>query len=196
MAAYGNIDGFIKEIMADSENAAFTAAGQVPLFAAPEKARILVVGQAPGRIAMESRLFWNDPSGDRLREWMGVDREFFYDSGFLAVLPMDFYFPGKGKSGDLPPRRGFAEKWHPKILKSCPDIRLTILIGQYSMKYYLGDRIKKTLTETVKSRHEYLPDFFPLVHPSPRNRLWLSRNPWFEAEAVPELREAVKKALA
>ena len=160
MAAYGNIDAFIKEIMADSENAAFTAEGQVPLFAAPEKARILVVGQAPGRIAMESRLFWNDPSGD------------------------------------LPPRKGFAEKWHPRILRSCPDIRLTILIGQYSMKYYLGDRIKKTLTETVKSRHEYFPDFFPLVHPSPRNRLWLSRNPWFEAEAVPELKAAVKKALA
>ena len=116
MAAYGNIDGFIEEIMADSENAALTAEGQVPLFAAPEKARILVVGQAPGRIAMESRLFWNDPSGDRLREWMGVDREFFYDSGFLAVLPMDFDFPGEGKSGDLPPRRGVAEKWHLKIL--------------------------------------------------------------------------------
>lgn len=121
-----------QSIMQDPDNQSFTAKGIEPLFAAPTTARINIVGQAPGIKAQESRLYWNDKSGDRLREWLGVDRDTFYHSGLFAVIPMDFYYPGKGKSGDLPPRKGFAEKWHPLILANLPNIELTILIGQYA----------------------------------------------------------------
>ena len=117
-----------QSIMQDPDNQSFTSQGIEPLFAAPTTARINIVGQAPGIKAQESRLYWNDKSGDRLREWLGVDRDTFYHSGMFAVIPMDFYYPGKGKSGDLPPRKGFAEKWHPAILANLPNIELTILI--------------------------------------------------------------------
>lgn len=126
------IERITQEIMADPANRSYTERGIPPLFSAPTTARINIVGQAPGVRAQETRLFWNDPSGDRLRAWMGVDRDTFYHSGMFAILPMDFYFPGKGKSGDLAPRRGFAEKWHPRILADLPDIQLTILVGQYA----------------------------------------------------------------
>ena len=126
-----------QSIMQDPDNQSFTAKGIEPLFAAPTTARINIVGQAPGIKAQESRLYWNDKSGDRLREWLGVDRDTFYHSGMFAVIPMDFYYPGKGKSGDLPPRKGFAEKWHLAILANLPNIELTILIGQYAQKITL-----------------------------------------------------------
>ena len=148
-------------------------------FAAPTTARINIVGQAPGIKAQESRLYWNDKSGDRLREWLDVDRDTFYHSGMFAVIPMDFYYPGKGKSGDLPPRKGFAEKWHPAILANLPNIELTILIGQYAQKYYLPEN-NLNVTETVHHFRDFLPQFLPLVHPSPRNQIWLKKNPWFE----------------
>ena len=123
-----------QSIMQDPDNQSFTAKSIEPLFAAPTTARINIVGQAPGVKAQESRLYWNDKSGDRLREWLDVDRDTFYHSGMFAVIPMDFYYPGKGKSGDLPPRKGFAEKWHAPILANLPNIELTILIGQYAQK--------------------------------------------------------------
>lgn len=157
-------------IMSDLQNQSFTERGIEPLFAAPTGARINVVGQAPGVKAEQTRLYWNDKSGDRLREWLDVDRETFYHSGLFAVLPMDFYYPGKGKSGDLPPRKGFAEKWHPSILTGLPNIELTIVIGQYAQQYYLPQN-KRNVTETVKNYREFLPHFLPLVHPSPRNQL-------------------------
>lgn len=182
-------------IMRDAQNQSFTERGIEPLFAAPTGARINIVGQAPGVKAEQTRLYWNDQSGDRLREWLGVDRETFYHSGLFAVIPMDFYYPGKGKSGDLPPRKGFAEKWHPQILADLLNIELTILIGQYAQKYYLPQN-KRNVTETVKNYREFLPHFLPLVHPSPRNQLWLAKNPWFAQEVIPELQQRVKRILS
>ena len=182
-------------IMADPQNRTFTERGIEPLFAAPTSARINIVGQAPGVKAEQTRLYWNDKSGDRLREWLGVDRETFYRSDLFAVIPMDFYYPGKGKSGDLPPRKGFAEKWHPQILADLPNIELTILIGQYAQKYYLPENTLN-VTETVQNYAKFLPHFLPLVHPSPRNQLWLAKNPWFEQEVVPRLQQRVKEILS
>lgn len=182
-------------IMADPQNQPFTERGIEPLFAAPTGAKINIVGQAPGVKAEQTRLYWNDKSGDRLREWLGVDREIFYHSDLFAVIPMDFYYPGKGKSGDLPPRKGFAEKWHPLILADLPNIELTILIGQYAQKYYLPENMLN-VTETVKNYIKFLPHFLPLVHPSPRNQLWLAKNPWFEQEVVPRLQQRVQEILS
>ena len=182
-------------IMADPQNKTFTERGIEPLFAAPTSARINIVGQAPGLKAEQTSLYWNDKSGDRLREWLGVDRETFYHSDLFAVIPMDFYYPGKGKSGDLPPRKGFAEKWHPQILADLPNIELTILIGQYAQKYYLPENTLN-VTETVQNYTKFLPHFLPLVHPSPRNQLWLAKNPWFEQNVVPTLQQRVKMILA
>lgn len=190
-----SLDKIILDIMADSQNQSFTKAGIEPLFAAPKTARINIVGQAPGIRAQESRLYWNDPSGDNLRDWLGVDRETFYESGYFAVIPMDFYFPGTGKSGDLPPRRGFAEKWHNRILAELPNIQLTILVGSYAQHYYLRQKSSIKLTDNVRNYKEFLPDYFPLVHPSPRNNIWQKRNPWFKDEVIPELRQLVWKIL-
>ena len=153
------------------------------------------MGQAPGIRAQESRLFWNDPSGDRLREWLGISYEEFYSSPQLAILPMDFYFPGKGKSGDLPPRKGFAEKWHPLVIKEMPQLELMVLIGSYAIPYYLKVPKKTRITDVVRDFEEYLPKYFPLVHPSPRNNIWLRKNPWFEAQVLPELKIRVKNLL-
>ncbi|MGT2846384.1 uracil-DNA glycosylase family protein [Streptococcus massiliensis] len=184
-----------KAIMADPENKRFTEQGIEPLFAAPKTARINIVGQAPGIKAQEARIYWKDKSGERLREWLGVTDDVFYHSGMFAVLPMDFYYPGKGKSGDLPPRKDFAAKWHQPILDLLPDIELTILIGQYAQKYYLQQKGEVKLTDTVEHYQNYLPDFFPLVHPSPRNGIWLAKHPWFEEQVVPDLQKIVAAIL-
>ncbi len=178
-----------QEIMADPMNQEYTKRGIRPLFKASKDARIVIVGQAPGRKAEETRLFWNDPSGDRLREWMGISRDQFYSSESIGQLPMDFYYPGKAKTGDKPPRKGFAEKWHPRLLEEMPNVETILLVGSYAQKYYLGGRCKANLTETVKSFREYLPRFLPLVHPSPLNHGWLNRNPWFERDVIPVLRD-------
>ena len=185
-----------KAIMDDSQNQAYTKRGIEPLFAAPKTARINIVGQAPGIKAQETRLYWNDKSGDRLREWMGVDYDTFYHSGYFAAIPMDFYFPGHGKSGDLPPRKGFAEKWHQQILELLPDLELTILIGQYAQKYYLQQTGTVKLTDTVKHYQDYLPEYFPLVHPSPRNQIWLVKNPWFAEQVIPDLQANVQQIIS
>lgn len=188
-------DKIKKEIMADPMNESFTKEGIPPLFKASKEARIVIVGQAPGRKAEETRLFWNDPSGDRLREWMGIDREVFYGSNRMAQLPMDFYYPGKAKTGDEPPRKGFAEKWHPLLLKEMPHVETILLVGSYSQKYYLDKNRGKNLTETVRNYRNYLPDYLPLVHPSPLNIGWLKRNQWFEDEVLPILREIVRELI-
>ena len=185
-----------KAIMDDPQNQSYTERGIEPLFAAPKTARINIVGQAPGIKAQETRLYWNDKSGDRLREWMGVDYDTFYHSGYFAVIPMDFYFPGHGKSGDLPPRKGFAEKWHQQILELLPDLELTILIGQYAQKYYLHQKGTVKLTDTVKHYQDYLPEYFPLVHPSPRNQIWLAKNPWFAEQVIPDLQANVQQIIS
>lgn len=181
-----------QEIMKDEMNFNYTQRGIEPLFKVSKKASIVIVGQAPGRKAEETHLFWNDPSGDRLREWMGISREIFYKTDSIAHLPMDFYYPGKAKTGDVPPRKGFADKWHPILLKEMPNIETIILVGGYAQKYYLDKRCKKNLTETVKSFREYLPEYLPLVHPSPLNHGWLKRNPWFESDVLPILRTIVE----
>lgn len=186
----------IKEkIMADPMNESYTEKGIPPLFKASKDARIAIVGQAPGRKAEETRLFWNDPSGDRLREWMGISREEFYKTNRIAQLPMDFYYPGKAKTGDKPPRKGFAEKWHPPLLEEMPNVETIFLIGNYAQKYYLGKGLEKNLTERVRSFQKYLPKYLPLVHPSPLNIGWLKRNPWFEDEVIPILRNIVSDYL-
>ena len=189
-----NLNEITSSIISDPQNKDFTQRGIFPLFSAPKTARINIVGQAPGLKAEQTRLYWNDKSGDRLRDWLGVDYDYFYNSGIFAVLPMDFYYPGKGKSGDLPPRSGFAEKWHPQILENLPNIQLTLLIGQYAQKSYLSDN-KNNVTETVKNYQKFLPHFIPLVHPSPRNQFWIERNPWFGEKVIPDLQKLVKRII-
>lgn len=184
-----------QQMMQDESNLTNTKSGHEPLYLVSPHARILIVGQAPGIKAQTSRLTWNDLSGDRLRSWLGVSRDDFYNPELFGMLPMDFYYPGKGKSGDLPPRKGFAEKWHPLILKHLPNIKLILLIGQYAQAYYLKDSMKSTLTETVKNYQSYLPLYFPLVHPSPRNVGWHKHHPWFESDVIPKLKERVHQIL-
>ncbi len=185
-----------QEIMADTMNEIYSSKGVPPLFKASKVARIAIVGQAPGRKAEETQLFWNDLSGDRLRDWMGISREKFYDTDYIAQLPMDFYYPGKAKTGDLPPRKGFAEKWHPRLLKEMPNIETILLIGNYAQKYYLDKRCGKNLTETVKNYQEYLPEYLPLVHPSPLTQGWLKGNLWFESDVLPILKGIVNNCLS
>ena len=184
-----------KEIMADNDNRKYTDEGIEPLFSAPNTAKILIVGQAPGIKAQESKIFFNDKSGVKLREWMGIDDEIFYKSGLIGVVPMDFYYPGKGKSGDLPPRKNFAHKWHAKVLELMPNLELIILVGKYAQDYYLGNDKKENLTATVFNYEQYLPRYFPIVHPSPLNFRWHNKNPCFIKEVVPELQKRVKEIL-
>jgi len=188
-------DKIIKRLKEDSRNKSYTERGIPPIFQVSPKAQILIIGQAPGKKVEESLIPFNDKSGEKLVQWMGIDRDTFY-SEKIAILPMDFYYPGKGKTGDLPPRSFIAKEYHKDILELMPDIKLTILIGSYSMKYYLGKGMKENLTETVRRYKEYLPKYFPIVHPSPLNFRWQKANPWFEGEVVPVLRDKVHKILA
>lgn len=184
-----------QEIIDDPMNVSYTKEGIPPLFKASIDARILIVGQAPGRKAEETRLFWNDLSGDRLREWMGISRDEFYKTNRIVHLPMDFYYQGKAKTGDVPPRKGFAEKWHPRLMNEMPDIETIILIGSYAQEYYLNRRREKNLTETVRNFPKYLPEYFPLIHPSPLNLGWIKQNPWFESDVLPVLKDIVNRNL-
>ena len=188
-------DKIIKKLKEDSRNKSYTERGIPPIFQVSPKAQILIIGQAPGKKVEESLIPFNDKSGEKLVQWMGIDRDTFY-SEKIAILPMDFYYPGKGKTGDLPPRSFIAKEYHKDILDLMPDLKLTILIGSYSMKYYLGKGMKENLTETVRSYKEYLPKYFPIVHPSPLNFRWQKANPWFEGEVVPVLRDVVGKILS
>ncbi|MFZ2589024.1 uracil-DNA glycosylase family protein [Paucilactobacillus nenjiangensis] len=188
-------DQIFNAIKNDPDNASFTSQGIEPLYYAGQKAKINIVGQAPGRKAQETKIFWNDVSGVRLREWMGVSDDEFYQSGEIAVVPLDFYYPGKAKSGDLPPRKGFAEKWHQPLLDLMPNIELTLLVGSYAQRYYLDLDSKATLTQTVKDYQKYLPQFFPLVHPSPLNYGWLKKNPWYEQDVLPALKQQIDHIL-
>ncbi len=170
--------------------------GWEPIYTAHPGARINIIGQAPGRLAQESGIPWDDPSGRNLRFWMGIDNKTFYDPTKISLMPMDFYFPGNATHGDLPPRKGFADMWHAMILAQMPKIALTIVIGAYAQAHILGSRRKNNLTKTVQSYEDYLPNLFPLVHPSPRNNIWQKKNPWFAKQVLPDLREQVKTVLA
>ena len=178
--------------------------GPRPVVSASSSARILIIGQAPGTKVHASGIPWDDASGKRLREWLQTPNEVFYDSRKIAIMPMGFCYPGKGKSGDLPPRPECAPQWHAKLLQHMPDIELTLLIGQYSQQYYLkssgdtaGDFLKrhKTLTERVRNWRDAPTGFIPLPHPSPRNQIWLKKNAWFEADVVPFIRSEVQRLL-
>ena len=165
--------------------------GPRPVVAAHPNAKIVVIGQAPGTKVHQTGIPWDDPSGRELRKWLNIQDSVFYDESKIALMPMGFCYPGRGKGGDLPPRPECAPLWHNALLTSMPSLELIILIGTYSQQYYLGKTAKGTLTETVKSHRQFLPKYFPLPHPSPRNRFWQSKNPWFGQEVVPVLRERV-----
>ncbi len=164
-----------------------------PVLRATATARLLIVGQAPGTKVHASGVPWDDASGARLRQWLEMDADAFYDERRVAIVPMGFCYPGRGKSGDLPPRPECAPLWHPRLRAALPEIALTLLIGQYAQRYYLADRCKATLTDTVRAFEDYLPTYLPLPHPSPRNTLWLKKNPWFERDVVPALRARVRR---
>lgn len=167
-----------------------------PVFSVHRDARLLLVGQAPGSKVHASGTPWADASGKRLRAWLGIDEDTFYDASVVAILPMGFCYPGRGKSGDLPPRPECAPQWMGPMVKAMPRIGLTLLIGMYAQRWFLGERAKPTLTETVAAWREYAGDgFVVLPHPSPRNNIWLRRNAWFEAELVPELRQWVASSI-
>jgi uracil-DNA glycosylase len=171
--------------------------GTRPVFQVSSSARILIAGQAPGIRVHESGIPFNDPSGRRLREWMGVDNDTFYDPRKIAILPMGFCYPGTGKSGDLPPRPECAPEWRQQFLSNMPQVRLTLVIGQYALKWHLGDRAHGNLTETVRNWHDYFDGGeLPLPHPSPRNNIWLKKNPWFEREVLPALQAKIRMLLA
>lgn len=191
----GEFADIYRSIVDDPMNADMSEKGYQPIYTAGAKAKIVIIGQAPGSKAQTTMKPWNDASGIMLRSWLGMSDEEFYDPDIVALVPMDFYYPGKGAHGDLPPRKGFAEKWHPKLFELMPDVQLSILIGAYSQKYYLGKNAKPNLTETVRSYAEYLPEYFPLVHPSPLNFRWRAKNPWFERDIVPELNRKVTDIL-
>lgn len=166
-----------------------------PVVRAAEGARLLIVGQAPGTRVHASGVPWDDASGERLRAWMQVDRETFYDPRRIAIIPMGYCYPGKGRSGDLPPRRECAELWLDRLLARLPDIELTLLIGQYAQRHFLGAQARAGVTATVADYARFAPRYLPLPHPSPRNFGWFMRNPWFEAALLPTLRRRVGQAL-
>lgn len=168
--------------------------GPRPVVQADSSARILIVGQAPGLKVHETGIPFNDPSGDRLRDWLGMSRDVFYDPEKVAILPMGFCYPGRGKSGDNPPRPECAPAWRQKLLDLLPNIELTLLVGRYAQEWHLGKG--PNLTERVRRWREVWPQQVPMPHPSPRNNLWLRRNPWFEQELLPPLRERVAWILA
>jgi uracil-DNA glycosylase len=151
----------------------------------------MIAGQAPGRRVHETGIPWNDPSGERLRDWMQLDRDRFYDERHIAIVPTGLCYPGTGKTGDLPPRPECAPKWHPRLVPMLPNLQIILLVGSYAQAYYLGRERRATLTETVRAWRDYLPHFLPMPHPSPRNHAWLKRNPWFAEDVLPFLRNVV-----
>lgn len=169
--------------------------GARPVVSASPKSKILIVGQAPGTKVHKSGIPWDDPSGKLLRKWLAVDESQFYNNELFGIVPMGFCYPGKGKTGDLPPRKECAPQWHEALISEMRELEFMVLIGAYAQKYYLGAGMKRTLTETVASFEEYLPKFIPLPHPSPRNRYWLMKNPWFEETVIPVLRQKVKNVM-
>jgi len=189
------LDVLLAEIRGCTHCASHLPLGPRPILRGSHRSRILIIGQAPGLRVHQSGIAWNDPSGDRLRDWLGVDRTTFDDDANVAVVPMGFCYPGKGASGDLPPRPECAPLWHPRLLPRLVGVRLTLLVGAYAQERVLGKESKPTLTETVRAFRSYLPAHFPLPHPSPRNAIWQKKNPWFDRTCVPALRACVEEAL-
>lgn len=170
--------------------------GPRPVVSAHPESKIVIIGQAPGTKVHNSGIPWDDASGKQLRKWLDVSDADFYDDKKFAIVPMGFCYPGKGKSGDLPPRSECAPQWHETLFSKMPNLELVILIGIYAQKYYLQQATKRTLTETVANFKDYLPMHFVLPHPSPRNRFWLTKNPWFDDEILPVLKTKVQELLS
>ena len=166
--------------------------GVRPVVQLDPNAKILIAGQAPGSKVHKTGIPFDDPSGERLRGWMGVDKELFYDATKIAILPMGFCYPGTGKSGDLPPRKECAQQWRNKLLELMPNIKLTLVIGKYTIRWHLPNAGNESLTNTVKSWKTHWPSKLPLPHPSPRNNIWLKKNAWFETEIIPVLQKQIK----
>jgi uracil-DNA glycosylase len=189
-----SLPSLLSEIRACTICTAHLPLGPRPVVQLSAKARVLIAGQAPGRKVHESGVPFDDASGNRLREWLGVTREVFYDPKQFALVPMGFCFPGTGRSGDLPPRPECARAWREQLLGHLRQVELTLVLGQYAQTYHFG-KSSSSLTDLVKSWRSHWPQMVPLPHPSPRNNLWLRRNPWFEAELLPPLRERVSALL-
>ena len=170
--------------------------GVNPVLSAHKHSKVAIIGQAPGSVVHRSGIPWDDKSGERLRAWLGISDAEFYDEEKVALIPMGFCYPGKGKSGDLPPRAECAPQWHETLFTQMKELQLIILIGTYAQSYYLKEKRRKTLTETVRNYEEYLPKCLPLPHPSPRNNIWLRKNEWFEIEVIPELRNRMRQVLS
>jgi uracil-DNA glycosylase len=192
IAALTTLGKLLREVRACQVCAAHLPFPPRPVLRASATARLLIVGQAPGKRVQETGVPWNDPSGDRLRSWLKLSREEFYDESKVAIIPTGFCYPGTGAHGDLPPRPECAPLWHPRLRAALPHIRLTLLIGGYAQAYYLGAQTHKSLADTVAAWREYLPEFLPLPHPSPRNLRWFKTHPWFEREVIPELQRRMK----
>jgi uracil-DNA glycosylase len=186
-------DRLMAEVRACTQCAPYLPLGPRPVLRGRASARLLITSQAPGTKVHETGLSFNDRSGDRLRQWLGIDRETFYDEHRIAILPMGLCYPGRNAAGgDLPPRPECAPLWHTRLLAAWPAIELTLLVGSYAIDYYLKHRPQKGMTETVRAWRDFLPAFLPLPHPSWRTTGWESRNPWFAAEVLPELRRRVR----
>lgn len=189
------LDRLLDEVRLCAVCAAHLPLGPRPIVQLGREARVLIVGQAPGSKVHASGVPWRDDSGDRLRGWMGIDEATFYDARRVAIAPMGFCYPGAGANGDLPPRPECAPLWHERLFSHLPERKLTLLVGGYAQGSYLKGRGRPTLTETVRGFRRHLPRIFPLPHPSWRSTIWMRRNPWFQTEALPALREALAKAL-
>jgi len=189
----------MKDLITEISNCTVCASnlllGPRPVFAIDPKSKIIIIGQAPGSVVHRTGIPWNDRSGQNLRKWMGIDEEIFYDASKIAIVPMGFCYPGKGKSGDLPPRKECAPLWHTRILAHLNKVELVLLIGKYAQDYYLKGKKERTLTATVKNFNAYLPRYFVLPHPSPRNNIWMAKNRWFASEVLPYLKTTVGEVL-
>lgn len=185
----------LKEISQCSHCEKYLPLGPRPVIRAHQDSKIIIIGQAPGHVVHSTGIPWNDRSGDNLRKWMGISNEVFYDETKIALIPMGFCYPGSAERGDLPPRKECAPMWHKVLMEQMENVKMTLLIGQYSQKYYLKRERQKSLTETVRLFSEYLPDYFVLPHPSPRNNIWQKKNPWFATDVIPALQTMVAKVL-
>ncbi len=189
-----NVESLLREVRACTLCVEHLPEGPRPVLQLAPSAGILIAGQAPGRRVHETGVPFDDPSGERLRDWMGIDRTTFYDATKIAILPMAFCYPGTGKSGDLPPRPECADKWRRQLLELAGDIRLTLVIGRHAQKWHLGARTD-SLTSVVQDWKSYRPSVLPLPHPSPRNNIWLKKNPWFAEDVLPYLKRRVRRLL-
>jgi uracil-DNA glycosylase len=186
----------LRDVRACQICSAHLPSGSRPVVQLASTARLLIIGQAPGSKVHHSGIPWSDASGDRLRDWLQMDRSIFYDKDQVAILPMGFCYPGAGESrGDLPPRPECAPLWHERLLKHLPHLEVTVLVGQYAQRHYLRSQRMSSMTETVKAFTAYVPQFFPLLHPSWRSIIWMRKHAWFERCVIPELRKVVRKAI-